>query len=230
MSNLLLNHYRYFLIIFFFYSCQFNRLKRFEQLINTAKESLSNKKYDESLKCLNEAISIKPDSIVGYSLRGQLLYETKKFELSKKDFRTALSFNPESTASLFYLGINCFNLDQNDSAIFYYTKAISTKSEDSVYLEINNNGIFGKNYSEDISMKIIKYYRGVSYFMVNEYGNAFEDFLFSINQKYNIGDSYLYLGVMELDYKDSSRGCKYLRLAFENGCNIAQKYLQENCH
>src|SRR4051812_37286943 len=106
-----------------FMSCGDMEMRKFDRLIKQATENLSREKYDEALAELNDAIDIKSDTNIVYLLRGQLFYETEKYEESKGDFQRAVTFNNQSTEALFYLGVNCANLQQHDSAILYYNRA-----------------------------------------------------------------------------------------------------------
>jgi len=223
-----MNRTVYFIFITLLFGCK-NKQQTIDKLINTAKSNIQKKDYDEALKNLNDAIAIYPDTTIIYSLKGKLFYEKHLFDSSKAAFRKVLDYNPKNTAAFFFIGLNYFNQDRNDSAIFYYNKAISTKSNDEVYIEINREGFFGKNYFDDIPMKIIRYYRGVSNYIIDNYRDAYSDFSFAINNKYSLGDSYLYLGIIEGDLKNDSLACKYINLAVKYGNDEAKKYLVEKC-
>ena len=208
-------------------SCQ-SKKQRFEQLVAEASEDLSEEKYDQALKKLNVAIDLAPATVAGYLLRGRMLYLTKKFKESKNDFYRVLELNNQSTVAFFYLGLNSAELDQLDSAILFYNKAYVIKGGNGLHFEINREGI-GKYLTQDVDLKAIIYYRGISYYYKGDYRNAYLDLSNAINENYNVGISYMYLGVMETDLKNFPLGCKYLKLAVENGAQEASSYLAERC-
>jgi tetratricopeptide (TPR) repeat protein len=225
MSTLLL---RFSVLCLVFVSCE-DKLEKFDVLIKGAKKDLAVQKYNPALDKLNDAIRIKPDTTIGYLLRGKLFYETHKYREAISDFQKVIQFNPRSTAGLFYLGLNNFQLDRDDSAITYYNKAYATKSSGDMYFEVNKGGIFGRNFNEDVDLQVICFHRAIAYLSQGNYKDAYLDFAFAIEKKYNVGRSYMYLGLMETDLKNFPLGCKYLNLAVENGEQEADKYLKERC-
>jgi hypothetical protein len=224
MSKLLLN---LVVLSLFLTSCQ-SKKQLFERLLNSANEDLAEHEYDKALKKINDAIHLEPDTVAGYLLRGRMLYLTKRFKESKIDFHRVLEFNNQSTAAFFYLGLNSAELDQLDSAILFYNKAYVIKGGKGLHFEINREGI-AKYFTQDVELKAIVYYRGISYYYKGDYRNAYLDLSYAINENYNVGISYLYLGLMETDLDNSPLGCKYLKLAVENGEQEANKYLAERC-
>jgi hypothetical protein len=217
-----------FLVVFLSASCNIHNEMKFKRLINEAKTDISNEQFDRGLKSINEAIKIEPDTMIVYSIRGELYYLTHKYDLAIKDFKTALSYQ-SSSQSYFYIGLNFFNLDQDDSAIYYYNRAIQTMGTGEIYIEVNPAGPLGGRYTDDVPMEAIRYYRGVSSYLLGRYKDAHLDFRFSVSKNFNVGDSYLYMGIMEIDLENDSLGCKYLKLAVENRGTNAEKYLLEYC-
>ena len=220
----------YFILVIlslFLTSCQ-SKKKLFERLIRSAKEDLSAQKYDQALKKLNVAIDMAPATESGYLLRGRLLYETGKYIESKNDFREVIKFNHLSVLAFFYLGLNSSALEQHDSAILFYNQAYTINGGDRFQLEITNQGI-GKYLTEYVERKEILFYRGVSYYLNNDYRHAYQDFSYAINRNCNVEKSYMYLGLMETDLDNAPLGCKYLKLAVENGEEDAKKYQTERC-
>ena len=220
----------YFILVIlslFLTSCQ-SKKQLFERLVRSAREDLSAQKYDQALKKLNVAIDMAPATESGYLLRGRLLYETGKYNASKNDFREVIKFDHLSVFAFFYLGLNSSALEQQDSAILFYNQAYTINGGDRFQLEITNQGI-GKYLTEYVESKEILFYRGVSYYLNNDYRHAYQDFSYAINRNCNVGKSYLYLGLMETDLDNTILGCKYLKLSVENGEEDAKKYQTERC-
>jgi len=210
-------------------SCNFINRNRFEKLIENATENLEKKKYEDAFDNIEKASKINSDTSIIYSLRGTLYFETKRYELSKIDFLKALTYNPKNTSYLFYLGLNYFSLERDDSALYYYDLAIDSKGDGEVYLEMNKEGPFGKYFQDDISMEVLRYYRGVSYYMVNRYNQAYRDFLFAKSKQYKVGNCFLYIGIMQIDLNNKVEGCKLFDSAMKHGNLDAKDYVERFC-
>jgi tetratricopeptide (TPR) repeat protein len=219
-----------FLILWcvFILSCNFIDRNRFEKLIENATENLEKKRYEDALDNIEKASQINSDTSVIYSLRGTLYFETKRYDLSKIDFLKALTYNPRNTSYFFYLGLNYFSLERDDSALYYYDLAIDSKGDGEVYLEMNKEP-FGKYFQDDISMEVLRYYRGISYYMVNRFNQAYQDFLFAKSKQYNVGDCFLYIGIMQIDLENKEEGCKMFDSAWKYGNLDAKRYKERFC-
>jgi tetratricopeptide (TPR) repeat protein len=77
----------------------------FEVHSNLAIALAQNRKYEEALEHLNEALRIKPDSPEAYYNWGRLLKEQGKTDEAIEKWKKALELNPNLTAARYYLNL-----------------------------------------------------------------------------------------------------------------------------
>ena len=211
-------------LTFFTLTSCLNKEARFKSLISSARENIKNKRYESADEDLIKAIDLRPDTAIGYVLRGKVFYFKEKNEQAKKELYKALTCDPNNTEALFYLGLSCSNLNQEDSAIIYYNKAIASKMVAGGYFELNK-----MYFREDVRMEALRFYRGVSYYFLEKYKEAYDDFTFALSKNYHKGLSYYYVGMMQYYADNNDLACKYLRLAVDNGDEVDKTILDKVC-
>jgi tetratricopeptide (TPR) repeat protein len=120
------------------------------------------------------------------------------------------------------LGKSYYFLENDDSAVHCFNKAIVIKGADSNYIEFNNKDMFN-----DIMMPELRYSRAIANYQKDNYNGALDDLLFSINANYNKPECYLYVGMIAMEKGNREMACKYLNMAKEKGKMEAIKYLQD---
>ncbi|HEX7903809.1 MAG TPA: tetratricopeptide repeat protein [Chitinophagaceae bacterium] len=213
---------------FFLVACN-NKDERNSMYLKNAFEDLKSNRFSDAYKNANKAINIKSDNPTAFILRGRSSFEMGHLKIARKDFEYALKLDVKNISALYYLGLISYDLDDFNEAEIYFNKAIILKGTDSVYFESSNR--FSEfTYDENVSMPELRFFRGLSYYYMNQYKKAANDFIFVASEDYNKGECYFYIGAMALDEKNNVLACKYLNLALENGYKEASKYLSHACN
>ncbi|MFX0188360.1 MAG: tetratricopeptide repeat protein [Candidatus Hodarchaeota archaeon] len=113
-------------------------MTRTEKLLNRANKLKSNKKYEESIKILEELYSKEPNS---EDIRKELInvlfsygiYLSDEFIMGDKKaikcFKKIIEIEPDNYRAIYNLGISYFNLGRMKKAIYAYNEAIKIKPD-----------------------------------------------------------------------------------------------------
>lgn len=221
--------------VFFFtafvilYGCQVKQKKSFAFNVSTASKLIEQGKDKEAIPYLNEAIENDSANFFPYFLIGRACFHLNDFDKSKFNFKKATLINDSFDAGYYYIGFSYYMEDRPDSAIFYFNKAIESKGSDSLYIELNKQ--LGKLAlgAVDVSMPEIRFLRGESFYELKDFKKAFDDFSFCASEMYNLKHTYLYLGVINLTYRNKEEGCSLLLKAKELGNQTSVDYLDKFC-
>lgn len=208
-------------------SCS-NKEEVLNQRIDKINENIKNGNLRDALYMINESIKRYPDEVRFISLRGDVYYRMKNYTDSKSDYRMSMNINPNNVSIVFFVGLDNFFLEQYDSAVYYFNKAIALKGSDTAYIDYNPNSSIN-GYINDVSMVVIRYYRGISYFFNDDYKNSINDLNFSLSNNFNKGKCYFYFGLIESGLSNKDQACKYFNLALSNGISQAEKYITDSC-
>ena len=159
------------------------------------------------------------------------LQEAGKFKEALEKLDEALEIDPNGIVAFYQIGQNFIMEKKYDSAIIFCNKAIHEKGTDTLYLDLNNkNPIVNDRNINDVEMTLIRYSRGFSFYMLNNYDKALDDFEFCLSNGYNNnGSVFLYAGIIYSAKGPSKKGCNYFELAVRNGNSEAQSYLDKSC-
>jgi len=113
------------------------------------------KEIDKALDDYNRAIKIDPNSSKLYKLRGQLLFEQERYDLSDKDYRKMIDIDQGDVVGYVGLGRNAYARKQYDDAIEKYNYVIN----------------LSPNYSSGYS------FRAESYIAQKKYNEAIDDII-----------------------------------------------------
>lgn len=194
--------------------------------IEKAQMSYNNKDFKKAIDYSSYCINTCPGLLNAYLLRGKSYYFIEEFRNAVTDLRILTQADSLNTSALYYLGVSYYYLEKDDSAVLSYDKAIKTKGNDSIFTEFNEKY---KDYLEDISMSQIKYHRAIANYQLGNNELALKDFNFAINNNFNKGSCYSYIGLMALYNGNSKMACKFLNEAIKYGEISATKYLPSNC-
>jgi len=84
-------------------------------------------------------------------------------------------------------------------------------------------------FDQNVTMAEIRFFRGLSYYYLNQLGNAFRDLRFAADENYNVAKSFYYMGLVALKAEKNHIACKYLKLSINNGYKQAAEYLPNDC-
>ncbi len=210
-------------------SCSYYDNFLFKKTLKKAIEYKKNEKYTEALSEISRAIKLNPTSIKALILRGIVYNDLEMYDKAMEDFITAEKLDNKSVIVNFYKGVTYYALEKLDSSVEAYNKAIQIKGSDTLYLEMNSEGLESELLRDDINMDVIRYYRGLSYYHRKEDIKALADFLFCVNHNFNLGNSLFYSGTIYLSLGQNSRGCQFLYKALSLGAEDAKSYLEKYC-
>lgn len=83
--------------------------------------TMAEKAFDKSLQYAKDSLSIGDI----YLKKGEVYYTQKKYKEALPHYRNAALYNPKETTPITYAGDAYSNMDNQDSAAFYYQKAIN---------------------------------------------------------------------------------------------------------
>ena len=184
--------------------------------------------YKEALDKINSAIEIDSSKSFAFVVRGKIRANLDDDLLAIEDFSHAIILNPKNTSAYFQKGISFSLLNKEDSAIAYFNYAIDTKKSGDFTFDIKNQEFLDLDEQTDVDMAILLFYRGLSFYESKKDSLALNDFNYSLNHGYSIGESQFYIGVILISQK-KSEGCIYLKKAIENGNKDAGNYFNNYC-
>tara|TARA_Y100000816_G_C26067282_1_gene560995 strand:- start:101 stop:1558 length:1458 start_codon:yes stop_codon:yes gene_type:complete len=144
------------------------------------------KKYEKSLKLLNESIQINPNDSECYSNRGVVNFKLRNIEEAISDYKKAISIDKNNYNAFFNLGNLYKKIDRFDESIENFNKAIL----------INKN-----HYNAYHNRAVVKR-------LLSKFGDAIKDFdeALRINPKYS--NSLFFKAITQLKIGDYENGWK----------------------
>ena len=144
------------------------------------------KKYEKSLKLLNESLQINPNDSECYSNRGVVNFKLKNIEEAISDYKKAISIDKNNYNAFFNLGNLYKKINRFDESIENFNKAIS----------INKN-----HYNAYHNRAVVKR-------LLLKFGDAIKDFdeALRINPKYS--NSLFFKAITQLKIGDYKNGWK----------------------
>lgn len=216
------------LILIFVFSC-INKEKNERFYLEKAFKNIKAGDYKSAYINSDKAIQINDDNYLSFFYRGRALYELDSLNAARRDLLVSSQKNKSYTATLYYLGLVHYDLDDYRGALKFLNKAVETKGSDSVYFEISDK-FSNILLEEKVSMAEIVFFRGASSFYLGNFKNAETDFRFAMSENYNIARVYYFLGLIELYYRNNKiKACEYLNISLKYGYKIANDSILENC-
>lgn len=217
------------IVICFAISCKYSNEQKYQKLVTNAIKYNNNKKFNNSIDELNEAIGINPQSAIGYLIRGKTYNLLEKHYYALNDFSTVLILKPANTAAFFEKGYTYYLLHQYDSAIFFFNRAINSKGSDSVYFESNDILYKDGLIQEDVHMPEIRFFRGLTFYNKKMDSLALSDLYFSESNNFDMSRTDYYIGIILLSHNFKDKGCHFLKIADSLGNKRAEFYLSNYC-
>ncbi len=178
--------------------------------IELAKISNVSNNNQEALQNINKALEIDPHNIEALNLSAFLKYKLNDMEGSKKDFETILKSKPNSAEAYFGHGNVMFLLDDFQSAITDYNKALQLDDSKATYK--------------------VYYNRGFALSRMGKHKEALKDYGKSIELKANNGEAWFNRGYSKFYLKDRFGACfdwsKAGELGYEDAYNVIQQHCQ----
>jgi tetratricopeptide (TPR) repeat protein len=165
------------------------------------------KKYEESIPYLNEAIRLNSSEGITYYYRGIAKSKLNLFKDAIDDFTDAMLRQVKNVDAFFQRGYARLKFEDNENALLDFTHYIS--------IEKNNPEAF--------------YQKGVLEYEKENFQRAIEDFSNAIILSPNHESAYFKRGLARQITGDISGCCKDLKIAFEKGNLEAYHYIKKFC-
>ncbi len=150
--------------------------------------------------------------------RGTNKSSTGDFDGAISDYKKIISFDHDNTLALANIANNFKKLNLNDSAIYYYSKAIkATDKQERIYIEYN--GDFDKDFQYYVEIDELRFERALTYHEMKNTLKAILDFKEIIDAKNRTldGTSYYYKGRSYEYLKDTINACLNFKKALKTG-------------
>ena len=102
----------------------------YNSLVDAGRAADSNKKFDEAINSLNEAINFKPNNSWAYIVLGVVYNNMEQYEKAIENYNKALQISPNYTEAYICRGLAYGELKNYQKAIDDYTQAIKLNPND----------------------------------------------------------------------------------------------------
>jgi tetratricopeptide (TPR) repeat protein len=181
--------------------------------------------YEQALSQIDTAIILKPGYAQFYYAQGQILELMKKNQEAIKSYETALiykSFFPEAWRSLGYLYMS---EKQYEKAVQVLTRLVESVP-DSLNYEIMLAEAYLFDNRPSFALERMKYYerkggisaeiyriKGIAYYLMKNYGDAFQNLQLYIQNNSDSFSAAKYLGFTCIEIDELEKGISYLNRA-----------------
>lgn len=216
-------------LAYLFASCV-SKDKKFVSDIHDAVYFKDKGDYTTALNFVKSAINYDSSKSFLFVLKGQIESSLENDTVAIKSFTKAIDIDPGNISSYFYKALSFSLLDYEDSAVANFNKAINLKQiPGKAYFEEINQTHIPLEEQTDVPLYQIKYFRALSFFNLEKYFNALDDFEYSLHNKYSISNSQYYIGLCNAKLGNKSVACFYLMLSKNSGNIDAVRIINEYC-
>lgn len=150
--------------------------------------------------------------------RGANKSSTGDFNGAISDYKKVIGFDYDNTLALANIANNFKNLNLNDSAVYYYSKAIkATDKQERIYTVYN--GDFDKDFQYYVEIDELIFERALTYLEMKKTSKAILDFkeIIDVKNRTLDGTSYYYIGRSYEYLKDTINACLNFKKALKTG-------------
>lgn len=212
------------IILFFFSACN---SKTAEEFFDMAFEFEENREYIKAIKSLDKAIEKKPEFRPALLNRGYYKFLLNDYNGAIEDYLKIITFDPHNTMALMNIGNNLKRLNKYRESVHFYIRALNTSGAKK-YQKISFNCNILNEFDVDCDYHVykyeIEYERGVSFFYLEKYALAINDFKNAIEYNYYLSDALYWTGKSYYHLNDTLEAKKHLLKAAKYG-NIKAKDL-----
>jgi tetratricopeptide (TPR) repeat protein len=184
------------------------------ELINKAKTSINDKRYQDAIGELESAIKLDSTFRDCY----EVMYKAGFFA----DNKEVAKFYLKKAQSIFV---------EDDEIIYYLGKIIQTEKKYGEAIKVFDEAIkFGKKNGEDYPI-VYDYYasRGICYLRLEKYAEALADFEYAIQLNWKKGSIFANRGIVLFKLNQPAEACLSWKIAYSLGELGVQKYIEKNC-
>lgn len=183
-------------------------------LINKAKTSIDEKRYQEAIGELESALKLDSTFREIYEVMYKAGFFADNKEVAKVYLKKAQSIFVEDDEIIYYLGKLIQNEKKYSEAIMVFNDAIK----------------FGKKNGEDYPI-VYDYYasRGICYLRLEKFEEALADFDYAIKLNGKKGSIYANRGIVLFKIDKPDEACLSWKKAYDLGELSVEKYIEKNC-
>jgi tetratricopeptide (TPR) repeat protein len=174
----------------------------YDQAVNLWRDGI----YTDALRKLDKLISMRPDYVDAYIVRGRIYLEKlKQYQNAKGEFKSGLAKDPHNKYLLYDLGLTYYYMGDFNQAIQFNDSALAQDPD--LIIAIYNHAIYHVEYGE--KSKDTSYYRKA----IGLYENVIaRDREFTVSAMFNLAALYARLTKQE---KDKNTKDQYVKKAVE---------------
>jgi len=202
--------------------------KSVEELILEAEKYDEIGQYEKGIEILNKAIEKEPKHLGAYINRGAYKSSLKRFDSAVSDYQKVLELDPKNTLATYNIGNSYRQSGNLKKAKEFYNLALNTKGGEFVTFDYEPNSIIEKSLY-DVPSGEIYYNRGIVYYDLLDYENAYTDFNNSLKQNYKPADSHYMIGVCLFMTGNTELACEEYKKAIALGDNMAKSEFKKHC-
>jgi tetratricopeptide (TPR) repeat protein len=185
------------------------------------------------IKTINYIIEKDSNCLDAFITRADLYVGVDSLILARNDYLKSLSFDPKNTYVFYQLGILWHLNNNEDSAIYFFEKAISTKKNNDTSVIVDYHTI-NKNLSSeldkyDIFYDEIVFQMAISYYYKRDIIQAIKNFNICIADQYNLSKVFIYRGAIYCEMNKPKFGCEDFSMAKKLGNMAADEYIKKYC-
>jgi len=123
--------------------------QRFSLLLTQGIGDLNRKEYENAIRRLDVAVSLRPDSQDAQNFLGIGYFMIENFKLARRQFEKVLSLNPSHAAALSNLGSVCLKENDWDNAEGMFRRVVALTPESATSLFSLGNVLLGRGKLEE---------------------------------------------------------------------------------
>jgi tetratricopeptide (TPR) repeat protein len=199
------------------------------------------KQWEPALNSINQAIELQKQNEKYWEIRANIYFQVSDYTMATNDFTKALSLNPYNPALYLKRAESSrmagnIKLATEDLAIY---QQLYPEKPETIY-QLGKLEAARENYPESIKYftRLLgfnksnpQYFieRGLTYFQIENYQSADEDFGMALDLNPTLQEAYLYKGKIKLYLLDMDGACYNFEKAKSYGNSEASKLYTHNC-
>jgi tetratricopeptide (TPR) repeat protein len=195
-----------------------------KQYFKILKDTNNIKENKAAIHNLEDLLENAPRCTEALLLLGDFCLHDKQFEKAKKMFNLAILLQSDNGYPYYKMGLLFDKTGLLDSAVIYLNTAEHLKNQNGYILDFK--GEF-QNGGHDVLYKDIIYNRAIVNFERKDFLSAMNDLNYCINEKHEVGSTFLLRGLIYEKIDEKIKACKDFKLAKINGNIEADYYIQK---
>jgi len=215
-----------YLIVASLFSCNLNSLDKEIERIN---EFENRDEFKKAILEIDKSLIKFPNNIELLISKGVNLSAIKKYNEAILCYSKVIQIDSNNSMAYLNRGRNYNRISRNTKALNDYDKIIKLKSVGVFYIDLVENPYTQTNLSYEVNIVEVKHSRGIALYEMDSLKEAFKEFDFCIENKYELSSSYYWRGLIYISYEMFKEGCLDINSALENGNNYCQDIKEKYC-